>query len=416
MIGKLVGPRSRWLIGITLVAVLAVGGWWIFGSARGDEGALWVEVERDDLVLTVEVEGTLRAVESSQLGPPQVREFWDFKVAHMATEGEDVNKGDPVLSFDTSALQQQLIRQQAEADQSKKQIEKTRKNLSMTRRQDELRLAEAEARLRKARLKVDAPGELSKAKELAEARLDLELAEKEVAYLRARFASSQESAEAQLATLRDQRERAEARVQEITQAIENMTRKSPRDGTVIYVENWRGEKKKVGESCWSGEMVIEIPDLTAMMARGSVDESDAGRLAEGQRVELRLDAHPDEEFTGKVSSIWKTVGRKSWRTPQKVAQLEIQLDQTDTQRMRPGMRFRGTVETERIAGALQVPIEAVFLRPDGPRVFRRTLLGHEEVSVELGRRNEDRVEVLVGIEEGDSVSLIDLEAEGERGA
>jgi multidrug efflux pump subunit AcrA (membrane-fusion protein) len=130
-------------------------------------------------------------------------------------------------------------------------------------------------------------------------------------------------------------------------------------------------------------------------------------------VTFRLDAHPDQEFSGNVASIWKTVRRKTWRNPLKVAKLEIELDETDTRRMRPGMRFRGKLETERISDALLVPVDAVFLGPEGPLVYRSSLLGHEAVEVKLGRRNEDHVEVLEGLAEGDSVSLVDL-AERER--
>jgi multidrug efflux pump subunit AcrA (membrane-fusion protein) len=400
------GRRGR-LVLLLLVPVVLLG-WWAVGGTEGEEGARWVEAEREDLVISVELEGTLRAVETSVISPPQVRDQWEFKIAFMAPEGQTVEKGMPVLGFDTSDLQQRLIRKQAESDEARKQIEKTEKNLTMVRRQDELRLAEAQARLRKARLKVELPEELLQGRELAMTKLDLELAEKEVVYLQRRLERSAESAEAQLAALRTQRDRADRRVEEITRAIEEMTRKAPRAGTVIYTEGWRGEKKAVGETCWRSESVMELPDLSEMMGKGTVDEADAGKLAEGQRVTLRLDAHPDVEFTGSVRSIWKTVQRKSWRSPVKVARLEIELDETDSRRMRPGMRFRGKVETERVAGALTVPVDAIFLEPDGPVVYRRTLLGHERAQVELGRRNEDRVEVLSGLEEGDAVSLVEL--------
>lgn len=388
---------------------LAGAAWWLSGLSSAGERTRWVEVERDDLVLTVEVEGTLAAVESSPIGPPHVRGQWEFKISQMAPEGEAVPEGSPVLSFDTSDLQQQLIRQSAESDEARKQIEKTEKNLALVRRQDELRLAEAEANLRRARLTVERPGDLSAAKDLAQARLDLDLAEEEVAYLRRRMESSAESADAQLAALRTQQQRADQRVEEITRSIGMMTRTAPRDGTVIYVEGWRGEKKKVGETCWRDETVLELPDLTRMMGNGMVDEADAGRLGEGQRVTLRLDAHSDVEFEGRVKSIWKSVRRKSWRSPIKVARLEIEMDETDTRRMRPGMRFRGKVETERIADALTLPVEAIFIGEDGPHVYRKTMLGHERVPVELGRRNDENVEVLAGLEEGDAVSEIDLE-------
>jgi multidrug efflux pump subunit AcrA (membrane-fusion protein) len=238
-------------------------------------------------------------------------------------------------------------------------------------------------------------------------KLDLELARKEVAYLNARLESTGRSAEATLAALRDQLERAEQDVEQTQRDIAQMTVPAGRDGTVIYVSDWNDQKKTIGDSCWRGERVIELPDLNRMKAMGMVHEADAGRVAEGQPTTLRLDAHPEVEFTGRVASIWRTVQRESWRSPRKVVRLEIELDETDTQRMRPGMRYRGRIEIERVADALLVDADAVFLKPDGPVVFRRTATGHESVSVELGRRNDERVEVLGGLSEGDGVSLTD---------
>lgn len=405
--------RWPWLP-LALVA-LAAAGWWL-AAARGAGGVAWADAQRGDLALTVDVEGTLAAVRSSRLGPPQVREYWEYKISFMAPEGQPVAAGAPVLSFDTSDLEQRLIRLRAESEEAGKQIEKTGKTLAMARLQDELRLAEAEARLRKARLKVDRPGDLSSAKELEIARLDLLLAETEVEYLGRRFASSRESAEAQLAALRDQQRRADQRIEEIERAIGEMTRRAPSAGTVIYVEGWRGEKKKVGETIWRGEHPVELPDLAEMKGEGMVDEADAGKLAEGLRVTLRLDAHPDVEFAGRVGSIWTTMRRRSWSSPVKVARLEIALDRTDTQRMRPGMRFRGKVETERVADALTVPAAAVFPGPSGPVVYRRSLLGTRRVPVVLGRRGEDHVEIVRGLREGQRVSLIEPGGRRDSGA
>ena len=67
-----------------------------------------IHVERGDLVTSVEVTGALRAVETSALGPPQVRDVWQFKIAMMADEGTEVVAGQPILAFDASELQQRL--------------------------------------------------------------------------------------------------------------------------------------------------------------------------------------------------------------------------------------------------------------------------------------------------------------------
>ena len=103
--------------------------------------------------------------------------------------------------------------------------------------------------------------------------------------------------------------------------------------------------------------------------------------------------------------------RQSHRDKFKSARLQIELATTDQLRMRPGMRFRGSVEIERIRDTPLIPIEAVFLTDAGPVVHRKTLMGHEVVPVELGRRNGSRVELLDGLDVGDSISLVDLETE-----
>jgi len=396
--------KLRW---IAVAALVLAAGWWTFGAV-GDDETEWVEAERDDLVLNVDLTGTLKAVDTDLVGPPQLRHLWQFKIAQMAPEGEEVEAGTPVLSFDTSELQQRLQREIAERDAAGKRVEKAEQELAMRDRQDQLRLAEARARLGKSELKAQSPPELEAARELAQVKLDLELAREEVAYLESRLESSARSADASLAALRDQSEQAQQNVERTQRAIGLMNVTAARDGTVIYVTDWNDQKKKIGDSCWKGEHIIELPDLSRMKAMGTVHEADAGRISEGQRVTLRLDAHAEVEFTGRIASIWRTVQRENWRSPRKVVRLEVELDETDTRRMRPGMRFRGKIEVERVDEALLVEADAVFLEPEGPIVYRRTLLGHEAVPVELGRRNGNRVEVLGGLSEGDQVSRTDL--------
>jgi len=369
----------------------------------------WVEAQRSDLVLTRDLTGSLKAKDSSYLGPPQVVDLWDYKITRLAPEGVDVQLGTPVLSFDTSELERRLEEKTAEADSARTEIDKRETDLESQRRDDALKLAEAEARARKARLKLDVPPELAKAVELAEARLDLALAEREMDFLHTHIEAAGRTAAAEIRALKDKHDRALGLVEELKDSIARMSVTSPRPGTVIYVAGRRGgEKKKVGDSCWLGETVLEIPDLRSMRAEGEVAEADAGKVARGQRVRLRLDAHSDVEFTGRVASIWKTVEQVAADNPLKVVRVAIDLDRSDPERMRPGMRFRGTVEIGRVAQTLTVPAEAVFPTAQGPVAYRSTLTGRERVALVLGMRNASAVEVRSGLVEGDRVSRRDL--------
>ncbi|HTQ80379.1 MAG TPA: hypothetical protein VMM92_10305, partial [Thermoanaerobaculia bacterium] len=98
------------------------------------------------------------------------------------------------------------------------------------------------------------------------------------------------------------------------------------------------------------------------------------------------------------------VETKSDSDRQKVVEITVALDRTDPLRMRPGMRFQGTVETGRVPRTLVVPAEAVLATADGPLVYRRTLLGVEALRPRLGRRNGSEVEILGGLAAGDRVS------------
>jgi len=397
--------KKRMLIAGALVVVVVAA--FRLSGIGVDQTTAWAEATIGDLAITVDVEGTLVSTDASMLTPPRAaRRMFDFKISMMAPEGEEVSAGTPVLAFDTSDLERQLRDRQTRAAQAEKNLEKLDRDLEQRRLGHELRLAEAEARLRRAGLQVDVPEDLSSARELEKARLDLQLAEIEVESVKAQIEAANQAAAAQRAVLEGNRIRAERNVTEIEATIEQMTLTAPRSGTVIYVADRQGQKKKVGDSAWRNDGIIELPDLNSIIGRGEVDEADAGRIAEGQPFRIRLDAHPDIEYTGTTASISSAVQRKSLsRNPLKAVRLELLFDETDVRRMRPGMRFRGVIETERMTDTLLIPSGAVFPSPDGPIVYRQTLFGHEDVPVTLGRRNATTVEIIEGLDAGDVVAL-----------
>lgn len=389
-------------VGALVAVVVAVScgvALWAPGSPRDESVFL---VERGDLVLDVPVSGTIEAVDAVPLGPPSIPSMWNYKLARLVPEGTQVEAGQPVMAFDTTELERKLLDKVAERDSAETELDQRRTELERERRQTELDLATARAELVRAELKADVPPDVAEGNELAKARIDVELARKKVEHLTDKQGFQKRRAEAELAALREKRDRAAARVEEIREDIRKMNVTAPRPGTVIYVTNWRGEKKKVGDQVWQMETVVEIPDLTAMEGRGDVEEADAGRLAEGQRVQFRLDAHPDVPYRGTVERIERMVQRQSPRNPLKVVKLDIALEDTDRQRMRPGMRFRGSVEVDRAEDVLLAPVEAIYSTPQGPVAYRRGPLGGAQpVELEVGRRDGNFVEILAGLDEGD---------------
>ena len=368
-----------------------------------------IRVKREDLVQTVELEGELSAVRSSEIGVPPVG-WVQFKIAFLIPEGTVVKKGEPVLGFDTAALQRQLVERQAEYQDAAKRVEQKEIDLGMKLLELEQQSAQAAADLGKAKLKAEVPPEVQQRIELEKARLDQKGREQDLENLQAEKRVTESLAQSELGSLRSKRDQAKGQVELLQASIAKMSVKAPQDGIVIYRTNWRDEKKKVGDDTWYGETVLSIPDLSEMRAEGFVDEADGGMVAEGQTVILRLEARPDLDIRGKVSKVGRTVRQKSWRTPVKVYKVDVALEKTDPAVMRPAMRFRGEVETSRTPGLLLVPREAVFLRSFGPVVWARRALRWTEVPVRVGRSSRRQVEVVEGLAEDDRLSPIDLAA------
>ncbi len=393
---------SRAALAVGLAAGLAAGA---CGRAAG-EPAL-AEVKRDELVVGVEITGVLEAVDSTDVKPPALPGVWAFKIARLVPEGQEVKPGDPVIGFDTSEQIRALESMQNEAAAAKTRLAKKRDDAQLAQRDEELKLAEAEAALHKATLKTDAPPDLVASVEQREVQLEEQVAKLALDAARQHAEQVRRSDAEEIQRLVEKASYAQQRVAVLQKTIAGLQVTAPRAGTIVYPANGQGEKPKVGDNAWWAEKVVQIVGLGHMLGNGQVDEVDMARLAEHQRVVLRLDAMPDVQLRGEVVSIARSVLARSRTDPSKVVKLQIAIDQTRVP-LRPGMRFRGEVETEHLQGVVQVPADAVFVTPDGPVAYRRAAGGFERVRLVLGRRTATMLEVKAGLAPGEQVSRGDL--------
>jgi len=362
-----------------------------------------VEVRKDDLVIGVEVIGELEAVDSTDIKPPPIADMWDFKIAQMAGEGDEVKQGDPVIAFDGSEQMRELENMMNEADAAQKKLDKKRDDAALARRDDELKIAEAEAALRKASLKTGQPSDLVASIQAKETELDEQSAKLALDAAKQHAEAAKRSDDEEVERLTEKATYAKHRVEELQGNIAKLQITAPRAGTVVLPQNWQGEKHKVGDSVWRMEDVMSIVGLGKMVGAGQVDEVDIAKLDANQPVTLRLDALPDVQLKGHIESIAKAVNRKSQTDPSKVIKLKIAIDPTK-EPLRPGMRFRGQIETAKLPGVVQVPADAVFVTPDGPVAYRESGGKLERVKLVLGLRNQNAIEVKQGLSPGDRVS------------
>jgi HlyD family secretion protein len=401
--------QKRVIIGVALVAAVAAA-YVLFGSrlssllpkatATGDE----VVVAPKTLVFGVDATGLLRATSVQNFGgPPMFANYWNFQIVNLVAEGKQVKAGEQLITFEAQRIREDLQRFQNELDQATKELEKTRTQIDLERQELQTRLAAAENNYEKLKLKQTRELGVESLNKVEEDRLAFEQARREVEAIKERLDWHKKSSEATYQIIVSKKARAENKVNEIKKGMENFQAKADRDGVVIYKTKWNGDKFRVGENVWMGQMILEIPDLNTIIAEAFVPEVDIGKVKTGQRAEVTIDAFPDKVYSGSIKSVGTLVRPKAWDIPNKILDIQIALDQLDISIMRPAMSVKAKVETSSIENCLAVPLKAVRTTAEGSMVKVKTSQGWSEHRVKLGESNGTEAVILEGLKAGDRI-------------
>jgi HlyD family secretion protein len=377
----------------------------VAGISRPTADAEAITVAPRAMSFYVEAAGLLSATSVQNYGgPPAFGQYWQFQLVSLAPEGRNVKQGDTLVVFDQQKIMVDLQQQQNELGQATKELEKTQAQIDLERQELAARLADAENKHEKLKLKQRMKSDIEVSRDIELDDLAVEQARREVELLKDRLEWHRKSSEATVNIIASKKARAENKVKQIQQGLAHYTAKADRDGVVVYKLKWNGEKFQLGENVWSGQPVLEIPDLKTIIAEAFVPEVDIGKVKAGQRVEITIDAFPGKFYTGRVKSVGTLVKPKAWDIPNKVLDVQIALDQLDTAVMRPAMSLKTKIETGAIADCLAVPIKAVRTTAEGAKVKVRAGAGWEERSVKLGESNGADVVIVEGLRAGERIA------------
>ncbi|MGA2989593.1 MAG: efflux RND transporter periplasmic adaptor subunit [Candidatus Korobacteraceae bacterium] len=204
---------------------------------------------------------------------------------------------------------------------------------------------------------------------------------------------------------RQDRERAQADLDNAEEAvsaardvIERSNVRAPFASTVYSLPVRQGAYVK------SGDLLVEVADLKQMQVRAFVDEPDIGRLLMGQAVKITWDALPDRAWSGKVTALPSNIVSHGSRM---IGEVICALDNQD-KKLLPNVNVAVLIVTGNTANALTLPREA--LHDEGnQRIVYVVRDGHlEERPVQTGVVNLNRVEIVKGLSENDTVAIASL--------
>lgn len=202
--------------------------------------------------------------------------------------------------------------------------------------------------------------------------------------------------------------------------LDNYSITSPISGTVVDKNAKAGDN--LSSSANSGGMAT-IYDLTYLKMTLSIDELDISKVSVGQRVSITADA-VEGDFTGYVSKV-SIAGNTSGG----VTTYPVTIIIEDYGALRPAMNVNALIVTSEVSDVLTVPNAAVgrgntvLLTADSPSA-KAALAdssalpdssapeGYVTVSVETGISNDNFIEIISGLQEGDTVAYIPPTASG----
>ncbi|HEY5030280.1 MAG TPA: efflux RND transporter periplasmic adaptor subunit [Candidatus Angelobacter sp.] len=150
-----------------------------------------------------------------------------------------------------------------------------------------------------------------------------------------------------------------------------------------------------------GDLLVQVANLEKVRVRAFVDEPEIGRLAKGQKVEIKWDATPGRTWDGTLTRVPTSVTMVGTRT---VGEITSEIDNSD-RKLLPNVNVNVSIISARHDNALTVSREAVH-DVDGKRYVYK--IEDEKIvaqEVQTGLSSLTRVEVIKGIPEGAVIAL-----------
>jgi HlyD family secretion protein len=147
-----------------------------------------------------------------------------------------------------------------------------------------------------------------------------------------------------------------------------------------------------------GTVLMRMANMDRLIFKGTVDETDVGKLQEEMPVELKIGALPNAEVTGRLDKIWLKSEKQDNST---VFPVEIIIGPAPGIVLRAGYSANADVIIEKRENVLTIPERVVYFRNDSS--FVKLPLPdpkEEERTIITGLSDAINIEVIAGLEEG----------------
>jgi len=280
---------------------------------------------------------------------------------------------------------------------------------------DRVALIQANAKVKQAEIDIKVYDEFQYPQDEAKKQSDLDQARAERGRTEQKKDAELVKARTELDSAHFKQQTAQERLDQTKQQIAYCTVNAPSDGLVVYASSlesggWgRGNETpppQAGMELKPNELVMILPDTSAMVANLKVSEALSGRIKPGQRVTVFSDATPGVPISGDVLGVSVLAESGGWRDPnRRDYTVRVALEQREDLALKPSMRCKAQILLDEVREALSVPVQAVFRKGRVSFVYVPDGGGFAQKLVRVGRTSEIDAEIVDGLSVGDVVLL-----------
>lgn len=365
----------------------------------------YTKVVRGTFYIDIYEVGEIEAVNSTNISSPNISwRYGNLKLTQIVKDGTEVSKGDTLVVFDPSEVHKGIVEAEGSLEISRAELEKL-----MAQHESDLEELNADYEISKLSHQISKIRFESAVYEsdISKKEIELNLEKADIALGRAKE-QIDNRIRIQREEVKQKKLSIEQNLSRLNEAHETLSKLfliSPSPGIAIISTNWSsGNKFQIGDQCWSGFPLIQLPDLTSLKATAQVNEVDIAKISKGLNVEIKPDAFSDSIFTGRVNAVANLAVNKSKDSRAKVFPVEILINETN-KNLLPGLTVSCRLIIDQIDDVMYVPIEAVNIEGDKHFVYKKTGSGFTKVEVEVGTSNSDYTIITKGLSEKDEVAL-----------
>ncbi len=179
-------------------------------------------------------------------------------------------------------------------------------------------------------------------------------------------------------------------------------------GQVFYPTERYGRQPQIekGATVNYRQQILSYPDLSAWNLKVGIPEAMIDKVAVGQEAVATVDALPGLVLQGRVSRVSAVPDNQGWfSTGVKTYTVMIEVTRETKSKLKPGMTAKVEIVTDRLYDVTYVPIQSVVSHGDQHYVYVIKRNHKKLREVEIGKYNNQYMEIKDGLEEGEEVLL-----------